>query len=221
MSNNNSYGLMPRLVVPVDGAERRLEYITGIDSGAYFLGSFVANIITSAAAPNGSPGGIAVMGDDKLIYGIAVGFQRNNSSIPIWNDPDKVGTVTNITGQIPAKYTFGSSNDEVNTTPTLEKVVVLPLKIGDILEIPLWGASTIPVVRGTTVAAGTADSTANIGTGLAVDTTYTFAVLESGGDEDLENKDFITTKVKGKHPKNPYMVYAQLIRSGSTFVVPD
>lgn len=220
MVNNNSYGLMPKIVVPIDRVARRAEYITGKDSTLYYLGSFVSNMVGSDTAPDGQEGFIAPFADDTPIYGFVIGFTTKNGSLPIFEDPGRQGTVTNATGDLPAAYTFPASNDEINSVPKLEKAVVLPIKPGDILEVVLWGASTSPVKRGTTTPFGTTGSSANLNVGLDVNATYPFSLLESSADVDLEDSDFITTKVRGNQPTNPYTVYVKPTRAEVSVVVP-
>jgi hypothetical protein len=147
-------------------------------------------------------------------------MHRQGSNVPIWDDANKAGTVTDATGELPVKYTFASTNDEASTTTAkLEQVDVMPIYPGDILEVALWGGAAIAVARGTTTAAGTTTSSANIGVSMAIAATYDFAVLESGASKTTANNDFITVEVDGKKPANPKHVYVMCTRKASSYTV--
>lgn len=215
---------MPEVVRNVFGRSLDRSYITlpALDSAALYLGGFAPLIAGSTAAPDGIEFGVPAFGDDLRIGGIIKNFHKKGSRVPIWEEDTVAGTITAETGELPLKYTFSSTNDESNTTSgDYEMVDIFPIVPGDILEVSLWGAGTTSVARGTTVAWGTTDSSANIGVGLAVDTTYHFALLESGADKDIENKDFMTIELDGEKPKNPNRVYVMCIRSAFGSVVAD
>lgn len=208
----NLYGL------PVE--ERTTIKLPALDSAAIYLGSFVPFITGTDAAPAGAEFGIPAFTDDSRVFGFVSGFTKGDSNVPIWElgSSDYQGTVTAATGELPLKYTFSSTNDESNTTSAdLEQVVITPIHAGDILEVSLWGASTVAVARGTTTTAGTTTSSANIGVSMSVDTTYSFALLESSAAKNTANLDFITTEIDGQKPTNSKRVYAQCIRAFSAF----
>lgn len=216
MSNNYGSPHMPKLVRTAVGRpqDRTTQKYIAKDSAAIYLGGFVPLWAGSDSAPQGLSFGVPAFTDDYIIGGVVVGFSKLNHNVPIQDDSGYAGTVTNATGQLPMKYTFGASNDQENTTAaTLECIEVLPVLAGDVWEVSLWGGSTSPANRGTTVAYGTTDSTANFGTGLSVAATYDFALLESGGDEDLENKDFYTVLLDGNQPTLPFRVYVAPLRT--------
>lgn len=206
----NRYGL------PV--SDRTTEKLPGLDSAALYLGQFVPYVTGGLAAPDGIEFGVPAYADDTIIGGIVVGFSRLNGILPIWEDDKRAGTVTQPTGELPLKYTFSSTNDGSNVNATLEQVEVLPIFPGDVIEVTLWGASTASVNRGTTVAAGTTDSTANFGVGLEVSATYPFALLESTGDKDLEDCDFMTWVIDGQQPVNLNRVFVTPIRSFGSYL---
>lgn len=192
-------------------SERSTIKLPAIDSSAFYLGSMVGFVAGNAT---GAEFGVRPMGDDDLILGIAVGFTRTGSLLSIFEDDKKAGTVTAATGELPVKYTFSASNDESNTTSAVKELVeVLPLMAGDIVEMTTWGASTESVARGTTTAAGSAGSSANIGVGMSVNATYPFALLESSASTTLANLDFITTEIDGQKPVDPNRVYVLCLRS--------
>ena len=196
--------------------ERSTIKLPAIDSSTIYLGSFVSMISSGTdATPAGLEYGVRVCADDDLVLGIAVGFTRKDSLLPIFEDDKAAGTKTAGTGEIPAKYAFASTNDASNTTTEKgELVEILPIMPGDILEVALWGASTVSVARATTTAAGTTTSSAHINVGLAIDTTYTFALLESSAVvTSLANMDFITTNIDGHLPSNPNHVFVMPLRA--------
>jgi len=196
--------------------ERSTIKLPAIDSSAIYLGSFVSMISSGTdATPAGLEFGVRAFADDDLVLGIAVGFTRKDTLLPIWEDDKRAGTVTAATGELPVKYTFASTNDNSNTTSRKDELVeILPIMPGDVLEIALWGASTVSVARGTTTASGTTTSSDNINVGIAVNTTYPFSLLESGAVvSSLANVDFITTSIDGHLPSNPNHVYAMCMRA--------
>ena len=215
--NNYGYGLGPQIKVFAGGKERNNVTLPALSSAAIYLGGFVPGITNTAAAPYGIEFGVPAFSDDALIYGFVVGMHRLGSMVPLWDDPLKAGTVTDATGYLPVKYTFSSANDDASTTSAkYEMLDIMPIVPGDILEVTLWGGSTVPVVRATTTAYGTTASTANMGVGMSVDTTYHFALTESTGAKALANLDFVTTLIDGKRPANPYRVYVQCVRKSET-----
>lgn len=212
MANNYGFRHMPRIVRFAGGKARSTITMPGLDSAALYLGGFVP-FLNGTDGADGAEFGIPAFTDDAIIFGFVAGFHRQSSSLPIWEDELKAGTVTNATGERPVKYTFASTNDESNTTSAIKEMVdIMPIVPGDILEVALWGASTISVARGTATAAGTTASSANIGVSLAVAATYDFAVLESGAAVAVANKDFITLEVDGKKPSDPNHVFVMCIR---------
>jgi hypothetical protein len=197
---------MPKLKLSANGrgSERNIVRLPGVDSEAIYLGAVVKR----------TEFGVAAFTDDATAFGVVVGFSRQGSSLPIWDDALKGGTVTDATGQLPAKYTFASTNDESNTTSAkCELVHVLPILPDDVWEFSVWGASTVAVDRGTTTAAGTTASSANSGVHMSVDTTYPWALTESTAAAAATNLDFITTDIGGKKPTLSHRVYVQCVRS--------
>lgn len=222
MASNYGFRHMPRIVQYAGGVRARNTVLMPIkNSAAIYLGGFVPLITGTAAAPQGAEFGVPAFTDDALIYGFVKKFQRPLSLVPIWDDALKKGTVTDATGELPVKYTASASNDGSNATPDGELAEIMPILPGDILEIALWGASTISVARGTTTATGTTGSSGNFGVGMSVNTTYHFAVTESTAAKALANLDFITIMWNGKQPKDPNHVYVQCVRSGITAVVAE
>ena len=195
--------------------ERSTIKLPAIDSSAIFLGSFVSMISSGTdATPAGLEYGVKACADDDLTLGIAVGFTRLDSTLPIFEDDKKAGTVTAAVGERPVKYTFSATNDKSNATYSYEMVEILPIMPGDILEVALWGASTVSVARGTTTVQGTTTSSIHPNVGLALDTTYTFALLESSAVvSSLANVDFITTEIDGHLPRNPNHVFVMPLRA--------
>jgi len=184
----------------------------------------MSSITGTAAAPDGVEFGVGAWADDRRILGYAIGFFQKGGTVPIWDVDSNLrkGTVTNETGELPLKYTFSATNDESNTTSAdLEEVELVPISNSDILSIALWGASTVAVARGTTTAAGTTDSSDNHHVGLAVDTTYHYALLESSADKDLPDKDFITTSIDGNKPINSKRVFAYCMRSNASVEIAE
>lgn len=211
---------MPRVVRNIYGASlsRTTLRIPAVDSQAIYMGSFVSFVKNTDAAPLGVEYGVEAHGDDGIIGGIVVGMHRPAGILPLWRDSDKAGTVTDQTGELPVKYTFASTNDDSNgATAVRETVEVYPIMSGDIIDVALWGASTISVARGTTTAFGTTGSSANIGVGMSVNTTYPFALLESTASNTLANLDFITCRVDDQYPSSANHVYVMPVRSFSQF----
>jgi hypothetical protein len=220
----NNYGFMhmPKIVRYASGETRTTIKLPALSSAALYLGSFVPFIQGSDAAPTGAELGIPAFADDNRIFGIVVGMSKTGSLTPIWDNPDRLGTVADATGELPLKYTFASTNDEASTTSAKKELVeILPIMPGDILEVATWGGAAVAVARGTTTAAGTTTSSANIGVGMAVAVTYPWAVLESGAAKNLANTDFITVEVDGQKPLNPKHVYVMCIRNFNSMVVAE
>ncbi|MFQ5493576.1 MAG: hypothetical protein ACE5DX_05460 [Candidatus Dojkabacteria bacterium] len=219
-ASNKGFGHMPRIVSYGGSSKRQPVRLTARDSAAIYLGGFVPMIEGTEAAPAGAEFGIPAFSDDDRIYGFVIGFSRNGKALPIQDDPDKAGTVTDATGEVPMKYTFSATNDESNTTSAdLEQAIVMPVMPGDILEIALWGGAAVSVARATTTAAGTTNSSANMGVGISVDTTYHFALTESTAAKALADLDFLTTKFNNRQPSNPNHVYVRCVRKDTTVVV--
>lgn len=221
MVNNSSPIHMPVIKRNLFGTrveDRTTLLLPALSSSVHYLGNFVPFIAGSDAAPAGAEFGIPAFADDGIVGGFVVGMRRKNGSVPLWDDALHAGTVTDATGELPVKYTFSATNDQASTTSaSLELLEIMPIYNGDILEVSLFGASTASVARGTTVAAGTTLSTANMGVGLAVNVTYPFSLLESGGAKLLANKDFMTTLLDGNQPTNSNRVYVFPIRNLGSF----
>lgn len=181
------------------------------DGTALYLGQFVA--INDAT--NGKEFGVTTLADDDFIFGFVSGFARHGSNTPIWDDPQRAGTVTDATGELPVKYTFASDNDEGNTNNKNERVLVTPVMVGDILEVSLWGAGATSVNRGTTTAAGTTGSSANFGVSMSIDTTYPFALTESTAAVAQANLDMMTVELDDRKPENLNRQYVMVIRGFS------
>jgi len=224
-ANNYGFMHMPEIKRNIYGCrpeERSTIKIQGLDSAAIYMGGFVPFVTGTDAAPSGAEFGIPAFADDSIIGGFVVGFSRRGSLLPIWEDTGKAGTVTDATGELPVKYAFSASNDESNTTSAKNELVeIRPIMAGDIIEVSTWGASTVAVARGTTTAAGTTTSSANIGVAMSVDTTYHFAVTESTAAKTLANLDFMTTCIDGNKPADTKRVYVFPLRSFSQFKSPD
>ncbi len=220
----NNYGFMhmPKIVRYAQGSKRTTQKLPALSSAAIYMGQFVPFITGADASPAGAEFGIPVFNDDNRIFGVVVGMSRTGSLVPLIDDPLAQGAVTNATGELPVKYTFAATNDEASTTTAKHELLeILPIMPGDILEVATWGASTIAVARGTTTAAGTTTSSANIGVGMSVNTTYPWAVTESTAAKNLANLDFITVEVDGQKPLNPKHVYVMCIRNFASVVVPE
>lgn len=215
---------MPRLVRNIYGStsDRGTLKLPIQDSAAIYLGGFVPYVTGDFASGDGVEFGVPAFSDDAAIFGIAVGFTKSDSLLPIDEETSVSGTITAATGELPLKYTAASTNDQSNTSSAVfDMVEILPIQAGDILEVSLWGASTASVARGTTVAAGTTDSTANMGVGLSVNATYHFALTESTGDKDLTDVDFVTTLLDGKQPEETNRVYVMPLRTFDKFSAAD
>jgi len=219
--------LMPKIVNTADGkpkSSRGTIKLPGKSSQAYYLGQFVSLIVGSDGTPAGSQYYASPYTGSKELSGIVVGFTRFNSLLPIFDDSGKGGTVTNPTNSsggtlLPAKYTFPAGNDESSgTSATLELLEIMPIFNDDILEMYLWDTVGVKTVtRGTTTAYGSSGSSANIGVGLALDTTYPFVLDESTAAVNLATLDFMTTELVGQKPVNPYTVYVRPLRAYGTF----
>lgn len=215
----NNYGAMhmPQIVRNLYGwnINRPTLKLPVEDSTALYVGQFVS----MNDATNGKEFGITTYADDDYLFGFVTGFTRLDSNVPIQDDPQRQGTVTDATGEIPMKYTFSSTNDESNTTSAdLELAEIMPIHNGDIIEVSLWGASTVSVARGTTTAAGTTTSSDNIGVSMSVDTTYPFALTESTAAKTQADLDMMTISLDGHKPGNSHRVYAVPTRTFSGMV---
>ena len=221
---NTNYGAphQPKIVQMANGGVRNSIRIPAVDSEAIYMGAFVGFATGAHDTPSGIEFGVKAIADDDHIGGFVIGFYGKDSDTPLQEDSGRQGAITDMTGELPWKYTFSSTNDESNTTSAdLETVEIMPICPGDILEVTLWGGAAISVVRGTTTAAGTTTSSANIGVAMAVATTYPWALLESGAAVTFANNDFVTTTFNGKKPANPRNVYVQCIRSFAKLNAPD
>jgi hypothetical protein len=56
---------------------------------------------------------------------------------------------------------------------------------------------------------------------MAVDTTYHFALLESGASKTLANQDFMTVRLDGNYPADSKRVYVMPIRLFDKFNAVD
>lgn len=215
-SKNYGYAHTPKIVRSLDGSAvegRTTIKVPILDSAALYLGAFVPFVNANGTL---SEFGVKAVADDDYIGGIVVGFTAKDGILPIQDDTSRAGTLTDATGSLPMKYAAASTNDQSNTTSAvMELAEIVCIKNTDVLEVALWGASTIPVVRGTTTAEGTTTSSANFGVALAVDTTYHFALLESGAAATTVDKDFVTVLLDGNQPKNPYHVYVMPVKTQS------
>lgn len=219
----NNYGAihMPEIVQYANSSARSTVTYVGLDSSAHYLGSFVPFATGSAAAPSGIEFGVPAYSDDSWIGGIVVNFIGPNGERLV-DDSNRKGTVTDATGELPMKYTFSATNDESNTTSMDgELLEILPICSGDVLEVSLWGASTVSVDRGTTTAYGTTGSSANFGVSLAVDTTYSFALLESSAAKAIANNDFVTVAMRGSKPQKQHRVYVKCVRCFDKLYAPN
>lgn len=210
----NPYGYrhMPQIVKNLYGkaSERSTINITVEDSTTLALGQFVA----LNDATNGKEFGITTLADDDFVFGFVSGFARQGSSLPIWEDGDRAGTVTDPTGEIPLKYAFSATNDGGNTTSAdLEQAIITPIQKGDVLEVALWGGAAVSVARGTTTAEGTTGSSANMGVSMSLATSYPWALLESTAAVAQANLDAMTIHLDGKQPSDPNHVYVIFTRS--------
>jgi hypothetical protein len=209
---------MPKTVRFAGGKARSTIDAVGLDSGAYYLGGFVSTL----DGTNGAEFAPAVWADDKKVFGYVVKFHRQGSLVPIEYDDKRAGTLTAASGELPIKYAFASTNDESNTTSAkFEMLEIMPIYPGDILEVSLWGASTISVARGTTTAWGTTASSANYGVSMSVEATYHFALLESSAVVASANMDFMTTQFGKGKPANSHRVFVQCMRCANSMVVAD
>lgn len=218
LSINTYSNLLPKIV---NDEARATVVLPALDSSVHWIGGLVSLRGTDTAAPAGPEFGVPTYADDQFIYGIVVAFLDRNGA-PIQNgDITGQGTLVNATGYLPAKYTFSATNEESNASPKGEMLEILPIKADDILEMALWGASTAPVKRGTTTAAGTTASSANFGVSLAVNATYPFSLLESTAVVAEANMDFKTVRYFNRHPVNAYKVFVQGIRLASQVIAPN
>lgn len=214
---------MPELIRSGKGevAERTSYGITALDSSAHYMGSVVPMITGIDTTPAGTEFGIPAWTDDARVMGVVIGMHRLGSMVPIWEDDERAGTVTNATGELPVKYTFSATNDGSNASPDGELLDIMPILEGDIWEFSLFGASTASVNRGTTTPVGTTGSSGNIFVGLAVNATYPFSLLESSAAKALADTDFMTFMIDGKLPERLDRVYVLCKRSGWSLVVPQ
>jgi hypothetical protein len=201
------------------GPERSTFSFPGKSSQAYYVGQIVSIVNGTDAAPTGQEGFVGPWADDALGYGIVEGFKKRKGILPIQDDANRSGTVTDATSFLPMKYTFAATNDELSgSSALLEQVVVTPIYPGDTLEMCLVNdGGTALVSRATTTAAGTTNSSDNTNVGLAVNATAPFALTESTANKTLANLDFLTTLVDGNKPANTKHVYVKLIRSSEVF----
>lgn len=205
-----------------DSAQRGSIRLVAKSSAAIYLGAFVPLVLGSDAAPAGIEFGVPVFADDNIVGGVVTGFYRKGSSVPIWEDAGKAGTVTEATATAPLKYTFAATNGEASGTSALLELVEIKLVLnGDIWETLLVDGSGLPVARGTTVAYGTTNSSANTGVGLAVDPTYPWALTEAGAAVLLANKDFYTLRPEGSSPANQNRVFVSPIRGFASLKVAE
>lgn len=224
LSINTGFANMPRVVV---GRKREDIALPALASSVHWLGGFVAYSGTATATPSGEEGGIPTYADDQFIGGFVVGFlDKDGNPIQNKDTTSYKGTLVDATGYLPAKYTFSSTNDEVaaktgSVTADGEMILVRPIFAEDILEISLWGASTAPVARGTTTAAGVTTSSANFGVSMAVNSTYPFSLLESTAAVTMANLDFRTTRINNKWPMASHRVFASCTRSDAKLVAPN
>lgn len=220
----NNYGAshMPEIKKFAGGKERSSVTYVGLDSATIYQGSFVPFATGSIDTPSGIEFGVPAYADDTWIGGFVMGFVSSDGVTPLIDNPNKAGTVTAATGEIPYAYTFDASNDESNTTSMIgEMVEIMPVCSADIIELSLWGAGTVSVDRGTTTAWGTTTSSANFGVSMALDTTYSFALLESSAAKTIANLDFTTTHIRGKTPELAHRVYAYCMRSFDRLDAPN
>lgn len=214
MASNFSATNLPRLVRAASdpGEARSTVLLPGIDSSAPFMGSFVSL----------AQYGVKPYAAGEFIFGVVVGMRPpaggnkpNTGNYPLFDYPNKQGTVTDATTFRPVQYTFASTNDDSNgTSAKRELVEVLPLCPGDILEVTLSDdAGTASVARGTTTAFGTSGSSANIGVYLPVEPDATFALTESAASATATALHFRTVRVDDAQPANPYRVYVECVRA--------
>lgn len=221
MATNYGFPYMPSIVRTLggdDGSDRTTIDIPIKNSTTMYLGQFVSDVQGTQASPTGPEFGAPGYTAHNALIGFVVGFRRRNGILPIIDDSAAAGTITAATGNLPYTYASASTNDESNTTSAiLEVAMIMPILNSDILRIPLWGASTAPVTRGTTTAAGTTGSSDNIGIGLSVNATYPFSLLESGASKSLTSQDFETIAIDGMKPRNPYFVYVRPLRAAAAW----
>jgi hypothetical protein len=160
MANNFSNPHQPRVVKSLGGRslDRSTIKLPMANSAALYMGAFVPIVKGTDAAPVGVQYGVEAFADDGIIGYIVVGFSPADGDVSLLEAsmaPVKRGTITDQTGELPAKYTAASTNDQSNGTSMIGECAVLyPIFNDDIIEVALWGASTISVARGTTTAFG-------------------------------------------------------------------
>lgn len=204
---------MPKLVYSASGkaSERTTHKIAAIDSSAIYLGSFVS--ITDSASASVAYGCRPFTAADA-VYGVAVGFYKQGGEVPVIDQPNQKGTITNATGIFPMKYTFSASNDRSNATPDMELVEILPVMPGDIWEISLVdNAGTAAGTRGTTTGSDVE------GYALGINTTSPFALNETTSSLTMTGLNFVTTNLNGYLPSRTDRVYVQPINCFGAFYV--
>jgi len=212
-----NYGAMhqPKIVRNILGliTDRTNLRMVPKDSAAVYLGSFVSDMIDDNTNLT------AVQYGDVQVYAatsnLILGFVTSigkNGNVPIQDEPKAAGVITNATGELPMKYTFAAANDRHNATPVLEFVEVTPIWAGDILEVALWGASTVSVARGTTTGSD------KVGASFPINTTYPFALTEASlvaQNATVTGVQFVETLLDGQQPANPNHVYVKCIRASA------
>lgn len=217
MANSFNYGggLQPRLL---NEPERATQSFVGKSSSAIYVGGIVPFTQGTTAAPDGIEYGVPAFAAGDYQFGIVQKVTRQGSDLPIQDDPMYAGTITNGTATAPMKYTFSATNDRgSSSTPKNELLHIQPIKNGDVVEMLLGDGSGNIVARGTTVAEGSADSSANFGIGLDQDINYPWMLIEQSGDKDLDGKEWYTVSISGRAPTNRNKVYVTPIRTFTAF----
>lgn len=209
--SNYSPIYMPKLVSSPLGTNRATQKYVALGSATIYIGSFVALVEGTLASPTGVTGSVQPVTDDDFVLGFVTNICKKDSNVPIWEDTGYAGTFTAATGDLPPKYAFHASN--VGTYD--EMVEVMPIFPEDTLEVALWGGSTAAVARGTTTGSGT------MGYGMSINTTYTFALLESTSSTTLTNLDFVVVAPNKKQPVSSKKVYAQCHRCNAALNLAD
>lgn len=222
MSNTTAHPNVPKLARTLLGntTDRGYERIVAVDSSTFTIGQFVTLLDGTAVAPTPVEYGVKAFADDDLIGYIVTNFYypvgNGMRSILDDNGADAAGTFTNETAFSPAKYQFAATNDDSNGDSAVRELVeLMPICTGDVLEVVLTNdGGTATVDRATTDDFGDTGSSANIGVGLAINTTAPFGLTESTASTTLDNLDFITTRVEDRYPERSDAVYVRLLRSG-------
>jgi len=215
MASQNNYGHpnTPDLKQAVDGkgdCRTRWKWVA-IDSSAIFVGEFVG---TMSAPTTGVALGVQAWADNTLIRGYVEGFTRANSARPIAEDPDAAGTVTDATAVVPMKYTFGATQDRGNAAGVLERVAIVPILPGDILEVTLMNdAGTATADRGTTTGSDLE------GYCLGVEAGAPYGAQESSSSTTATGLDFQIVTIDGTFPRRSDRVYVQSINQGNAIDV--